>query len=98
MHGVYTMFFAYEFMWTTFAVALLLATTDISCVSFLFFYLGNCDTLVNLGKVYHELGLLTKSLLTFERAQKITTNLYSHCHPNHPQVLSILALPDIIVL
>ena len=49
---------------------------------------GVSVTLTNLGKVYHELGYLTDSLLALQRSQEITETLYSVI-PNHPQVYCI---------
>lgn len=47
--------------------------------------LGVGVTLTSLGKVYHELGHLTSSLLALQRSQEIRERLYSVI-PNHPQV------------
>ena len=44
-------------------------------------------TLNSLGKVYHELGLLTKSLAVLQRSQSITANFFA---PDHPQVYNSL--------
>ena len=42
-------------------------------------------TLNSLGKVYHEFGLLTKSLAVLQRSQNITANFFAS---DHPQVIS----------
>lgn len=50
-------------------------------------FVGVGVTLNSLGKVYHELGLFTRSLVALQRSQNITANFYCK-YPNHPQVIT----------
>ena len=51
-------------------------------------------TLNSLGKVYHELGLLTKGLAVLQRSQNISANFFGS---DYPQVSSPVVRMTLIV-